>query len=856
LSYLNISLKGGNGLDGSASPSLPITANQLIVRTFVMEAALLFILKRKPMQIMNSKELMRLNKADKIYGSMDEVRICDYALAPSQFLAASGGAPVTPVAYWRFEEGTNGVHQGNNDGYYVDSSGNGNDLSTDISETRSTANSDVPFATVPQTGESDTMARQFYGPPEIPDNNVGTFGEQTSAKYAESADLSSFTVECMAKPSALTWMCPVSKDGEPGWIKWGWVDQSFAIKFRGDGPINFQFWDKNENMVYVPTTWNYEIGKWYQVAAVYDEYTGIASLYVKKEGDTDYTLEGSTTTTWVPGNPAISGGLINQSYPWTIGRGMHWGVPKDAFQGIVDEVRISDTALDVSQFLGNIMNTNPFPPKIYNAEFSPYPTPTEKDAVTVQAVILTANATITNATLDYRVNGGSYLSVPMATNASPSIYFADIPVQVADSVVDFIIKAVNSGGQITSSTSKYDVVQSMLWETILVADDAYFGFSSNVFSMAIMSDGRAGFVYSSSASNTAIYIEEYALGILSDPLEITTNRQGSYSDLKYGSDDEPRVALANDVGDGGGVTYLQRAGFAWTTPIMPITNFFGERRNVMALVDNAPTILWYEDVTAPGQTPLGIFGTGNIAGDSFTTTNVTVPPFPNYLGDLRLPFEMATGSDGKRHIALHGPGYGNDLLYYAVEDSKGSGVYDWEEVPLSLTHSNVYADQIGFALDNNNDPYIVLHDYNTNPACAALFYKTGSSWVRQYLGPQGHWNRAAVTYDSWNNCMWVAHNTEIVAGSTKDNALLRLWSNRSGSWKTEQLVTNGPIVESFAGLQVASNGVMKLAYTPLVNSPQLIYMYSTTFSDIPEPAIIWIIGLLVTLGIMKTRKNA
>jgi len=55
---------------------------------------------------------------------------------------------------------------------------------------------------------------------------------------------------------------------------------------------------------------------------------------------------------------------------------------------------------------------------------------------------------------------------------------------------------------------------------------------------------------------------------------------------------------------------------------------------------------------------------------------------------------------------------------------------------------------------------------------------------------------------------------------------------------------------------VASNGVIKLAYTPLVNSPQLIYMYSTTFSDIPEPAIIWIIGLLVTLGIMKTRKNA
>jgi len=790
-------------------------------------------------------------ETDNLYGSVDEVRICDTALLPNQFLAKSGGAAVSPVAYWRFEEGTNGIHQANNDGYYKDSSGNGNDLSTEVTETRSTANTDVPFSVVPQTGKSDTMARQFSGPPEIPDCNVGTFGAETSAKYVESVDLSSFTVECMVKPSALTWMCPLSKDGEPGWRKWGWVDQTFAIKFRGDGPINFQFWDKNSNMVYIATSWNYEIDKWYQIAAVYNEYTGIASLYIKKEGDADYILEGSTTTCWTPGNPAISGGMINQPYPWTVGRGMHWGIPKDAFQGIVDEVRISDTALYPSQFLGNIMNTNPFPPEIYNAEYSPYPTPTEKDGVTVQAIIITANATITNATLEYSINGGGYVSVTMTTNTSPSIYSADIPVQVADTVIDYIVKAINSGGQTTASTSRYDVVQTIEWETVLVADNAFAGYGNNVFSMALKSDGLAGFVYSAyeNANSNAMYVEEISRGVIGTPVAITTDRQGSYANLKYGTNDEPRVSLGYDVDDEGGVTFVQRSGGTWTTPIMVVTNFFDERRHVMTLVDDVPSILWYEDYQSLGY--FGKFCQGNVAGDSFTSVQVDVPPYPNYPGDLRLPFEMKTDSEGKRCIALHGPGWGADLLYYGVEDSKGSGTFSWEEIPLSLTHSNVYADQIGFALDNNDKPYIVLHDYNTNPTSAVLFYKPDSTWILKYLGPQGHWNRAAVAYDSWNDCMWLVHNTEIVPGSVKDNSLLRLWSNRSGEWKTEQLVTNGLIVETFAGLAIGSNGVLKLAYSPIVDSPQFLYMYSTTFSDIPEPTIIFAGIALVLLAFRR-----
>ena len=265
--------------------------------------------------------------------------------------------------------------------------------------------------------------------------------------------------------------------------------------------------------------------------------------------------------------------------------------------------------------------------------------------------------------------------------------------------------------------------------------------------------------------------------------------------------------MSYDVNDYGGVTYVQRTTGVWSYPIMVITNIFDERRHAMTLVDDKPSILWYEDYQSGGT--YGKLCDGNAAGDTFTCMEVDVPPFPNFPGDLRRPFAMDTGTDYKRHIALHGPGLGANLLYYGLETAKDSGIFDWEEIPLALTHSNVYADQIGFVLDNNDNPYIVLRNENTNPACAALFYKDSSTWIRKYLSPQGHWNRAAVTYDSWNDCMWVVHNS---AGA--DGNLLSLWSDRSGAWKQEQTVTNGLFIETFSGFEVTDLGVMKLAFSP------------------------------------------
>ena len=287
-----------------------------------------------------------------LYGSADEVRICDYALEPDQFLAASGGDDVTPVAYWRFEEGTNGIHQNNNDDYYVDSSGNSNHMSTtDITPVLSVASTDVPFANVPQTGAADTMSRTFSKAMQ----NVGTFGAETGGNNIDSMDLDSFTVECMAKYNTLSGLSYiVTKDGEPFKNDPSQMNYecTFGIRLMNDGRISSYFCDENKNLVHSFTTFACNPSEWYRFAFVCVGGTQ-AFLYVKGESDTSYDIKATMNTTWTGGLPIV-GGMINSSYPWAIGRGMHLGHLQDGFDGNIDEVRISDIALPPDLFLGSV----------------------------------------------------------------------------------------------------------------------------------------------------------------------------------------------------------------------------------------------------------------------------------------------------------------------------------------------------------------------------------------------------------------------------------------------------------------------------------------------------------------------
>ena len=89
-----------------------------------------------------------------------------------------GSASASTIAYWRFEDGTAGTeHPGDQDDWYLDSSGNGNHLSSWWPEARPMATNGVPFATIPRIG-ANTLAVDFdngTGGTEGADD-LGTFG--------------------------------------------------------------------------------------------------------------------------------------------------------------------------------------------------------------------------------------------------------------------------------------------------------------------------------------------------------------------------------------------------------------------------------------------------------------------------------------------------------------------------------------------------------------------------------------------------------------------------------------------------------------------------------------------------------
>ena len=244
--------------------------------------------------------------------------------------------PESTVAYWRFEKGTNGTrHIGNYDNWYLDSSGNSNNLSAEADEDNPYSTNDVPFATVPLTGVTNLLALSF--------NNMalatcGTNGEQVAINNHYFTN--GFTVECMVKYHDFGFQVAVGNDGRP--TPYG--DPLFALKFRDqtNHPLQLAFFDGAGVIHKLYSERSIITGVWYRVAAVCDNSN--AYLYIKTWEEYVYQLEATETN--------VIGGLYHAVANWTVGRGK-WGVNPDSYlNGCVDEIRISDVALDNTQFLG------------------------------------------------------------------------------------------------------------------------------------------------------------------------------------------------------------------------------------------------------------------------------------------------------------------------------------------------------------------------------------------------------------------------------------------------------------------------------------------------------------------------
>jgi hypothetical protein len=301
---------------------------------------------------------------DRFYGYLDEVRLSDIALEPSAFLCSTDYADT--VAYWRFEEGPADSpvsHGGLGNGVFYpgvsDVSGKGNHLSA-WSETLGAHiyRNEVVSSVIPLSEAANNFCVQNG------DVYPGMFTSSASADAnslmidIEAWTPAVFTIEASFKPQSGGYRTIVGRDGMNVTSAGGNLaalyfqiqdNDSVAIKFADVSGYWHQAVSQSGIIQYDGS------GHWYHMAAVCDGQS--LKLYLDNVdlglgyqlvAQTDMTLSGSPDTRLAAdttvGSNWHGGG-------WSVGRGLFGGNHTDRLLGYIDEVRISQAALEPSQFL-------------------------------------------------------------------------------------------------------------------------------------------------------------------------------------------------------------------------------------------------------------------------------------------------------------------------------------------------------------------------------------------------------------------------------------------------------------------------------------------------------------------------
>lgn len=245
--------------------------------------------------------------------------------ALTRALAATGIAlcattHATTIAHWRFEEGTTGNPATTP---ILDSSGNGHH-GTPIGGITYTDN--TPNTTVPRTNTPNDTALHFDGA-----TTTRVFIEDDPDFYlTESFTLEAFINLAALPPAGFQWQILFRGDSRGG------IDPYYLDLW--DGEVRFTINSETADWARVTTTAP-ALNTWTHIAGVLDHDTSTMSLYLNG------LLVDSVHTdvrAFAALNPALSPGLSIGGYPDN-----HYG----PYQGLIDEVRISDTALTPDQFL-------------------------------------------------------------------------------------------------------------------------------------------------------------------------------------------------------------------------------------------------------------------------------------------------------------------------------------------------------------------------------------------------------------------------------------------------------------------------------------------------------------------------
>jgi len=254
-------------------------------------------------------------------------------------------------AYWRFEEGTSGSQVVGATDNTVPDSINQNHMRTDTATNAPTYTSAVA-PTPLKSGYTDGMALNFQTDDFLFATNAannaggknidnGMIGPPTGP------NVTGITIEAAFQVSALDSLfhAIIGKDGK---VSASSPLATLQLKVRGDNhKLQIEQYDGSKVSRQISSLSAINAGQWYYAAVVND--SSALKLYLDSNDGNGYQLQGST---------ALAGGAMWQgddhasySQAWSIGRGQYNGGNVDFFNGVIDEVQITNRALAPWEFL-------------------------------------------------------------------------------------------------------------------------------------------------------------------------------------------------------------------------------------------------------------------------------------------------------------------------------------------------------------------------------------------------------------------------------------------------------------------------------------------------------------------------
>jgi hypothetical protein len=293
------------------------------------------------------------------------------------FLAA-GSSPLIVLAvapnplenvYWRFEEGPHNSSVNAAIADPVQDSINQNHLDA-FSAAAAPTYTNLAAPTDLKSGLTNNFALDFIRSPGANDDLFTLFEDGDHGKGLAKninngiiAPGQGFTVEAAFNTTNVgDFQAIIAKEGQPGLGKGlGFIENlpTFAIKARRldgnpedfrDGRVQVEMWDGAGNLIDVVSDEPISTDQWYYVAVVNDGAN--LSMYLDSNDGNGYVLQGTPV-------PVAGGALYQGEDPenpswdnsWVVGRAQFGGNPGDFFDGRIDEVRITNSALSPSQFL-------------------------------------------------------------------------------------------------------------------------------------------------------------------------------------------------------------------------------------------------------------------------------------------------------------------------------------------------------------------------------------------------------------------------------------------------------------------------------------------------------------------------